>query len=149
MKILIDGDACNVISCTEKIAKEKDIECHIFCDTSRILDSEYSQIHVVDKGFDSTDFAILNKCSNGDIIITKDGGLAAMVLTKNAYAISPQGFEYTRENIEIYLNRRYIRQHEVKRTKRNQVKGLINHEIERIPFNKLLRSIISKSNKRK
>ena len=77
MKILVDGDSCNVIPTIEKLAKNKKIECHIFFDTNRIIESDYSILHVIDKGVDSVDFAILNNCEYGDIVVTKDGGLAA------------------------------------------------------------------------
>ena len=122
MQILIDGDACNVIELTEKVAKSKTIECHIYCDASRILESDYSEIHIIEKGRDSTDFAILKKCGINDIVITSDSGLAAMVLAKKAYVLNPHGFEYTNENIMGYLNRRHTRKNLMRKTNRNQVR---------------------------
>ena len=122
--ILIDGDSCNVIAITEKLAKKYAIPCHIYCDTHRFLESDYSEIHIVDSGRDSADFAIINKCGCNDIVITNDSGLAAMVLSRNAIAINSKGFEYTKHNIMSYLTTRYIRSHESKRLNRNQVKGI-------------------------
>ena len=124
MMILIDGDACGVINVTERLAKEMNIPCHIYCDTSRMLESSYSEIHIVDKGRDSADFAIINKCTSNDIVITNDSGLATMVLAKNGIAINAKGFEYTTHNIMSYLTKRYIRQHESKKLNRNQVHGM-------------------------
>lgn len=145
MQILIDGDSCNVISATEKIAKKKNIACHIYCDVTREIQSDYSEIHLVDKGKDTADFAILNKCETNDIIITNDSGLAAMVLAKKAYAINSHGFEYTPENIMTYLNKRYMRKHEMCKTNKKQVKGIIKVTHKRLPYNKLLQQVISKS----
>ena len=121
---------------------EKYPECHIFFDTNRIIESDYSVLHVIDKGADSVDFAILNNCKDGNIIITKGGGLAAMALAKNTFVISSNGFEYTKSNVNLYLIRAKI----VRHTKSNQVKGLIDHKAEQIPFKKLLYDIIKKSN---
>lgn len=149
MKILVDGDSCNVIPTIEKLAKNKKIECHIFFDTNRIIESDYSILHVIDKGVDSVDFAILNNCEYGDIVVTKDGGLAAMALAKNTFVISPGGFEFTKWNINLYLNRRYLRTMSIRHTKRNQVKGLVDHKAEHIPFKKLLYDTIKKATKGK
>lgn len=122
--ILIDGDACSVITKTEQLAKKYNIPCHIYCDTHRILDSNYSEIHIVDHGRDSADFAIVNKCGKNDIVITNDSGLAAMVLAKQSIAINSKGFEYTKQNILSLLTSRHIRSHEVRKTNRNQVKTM-------------------------
>ena len=108
MKILIDGDACSKIILIEKIAKQKNIPCHIYCDASRNLYSDYSEVHIVDIGFNSADMAIINHCKKGDIVITNDTGLAAMILAKSAYAINNHGMEFTDDNIAQLLIRRHI-----------------------------------------
>lgn len=108
MKILIDGDSCSKITLTEKIAKQKHIPCHIYCDTSRTISSSYSDIHIVDIGCNSADMAIINHCNKNDIVITNDTGLAAMILTKSAYAVNNHGIEFTNDNITQLLMRRHI-----------------------------------------
>lgn len=123
IKILIDGDACPVVATTEKIASEKNLECHIYCDTSRIIESDYSSIHIVDKGADATDFAIIRACGKNDIVITNDSGLAAMILSKKGIPITSYGMEYTDQNIMSFLNRRFMRQDAKRRTKRSRVSG--------------------------
>lgn len=123
IKILIDGDACPVVAVTEKIASEKNLECHIYCDTSRIIESDYSRIHIVDKGADATDFAIIKACGKNDIVITNDSGLAAMILTKKGIPLTSYGMEYTDKNIMSFLNRRFMRQDARRRTKRNRISG--------------------------
>lgn len=144
--ILIDGDACNVIQITEKLAKEKSIPCHIYCDTQRILESTYSEIHIVDRGRDSADFAIVNKCGHNDIVITNDSGLAAMVLAKNGIAINTKGFEYTKRNIMSYLTSRHIRNYESRRNNRNQIKGIDNNKHKpRNDYSKILRKVICRT----
>lgn len=145
MMILIDGDACNVITITEQLAQEKSIQCHIYCDTQRILESNYSEIHIVDKGRDSADFAIVNKCSYNDIVITNDSGLAAMVLAKHGIAINSKGFEYTKSNIMSYLTTRYIRDHESRKNNRNQIKGINSRHNFRNDYVKTLRKVICRT----
>lgn len=108
MKILIDGDSCSKIVLTEKIAKQKHIPCHIYCDASRDIYSNYSEVHTVDIGFNSADMAIINRCKKGDIVVTNDTGLAAMILVKSAYAINNRGIEFTNDNITQLLMRRHI-----------------------------------------
>lgn len=123
MKILIDGDSCSVISLTERIAKSNHIAVNIYCDTHHNITSEYSDIHIVDCDRNAADFAIIQNCNPTDIVITNDGGLAAMILAKRAHVLNSRGVEYTKHNIMTYLNSRHIRISETKRTKRNQVKG--------------------------
>lgn len=108
MKIIIDGDGCAVIKATESIAIKNGIECHIYCDATRLLYSDYSSIHVVTKGLDSADFAIVNNVEKGDVVITNDAGLAALILAKKGFALNSSGIEYTDRNIMSFLNRRYI-----------------------------------------
>lgn len=145
MTIYIDGDACNKIDAIEKIAKEKNIQCHIYCNTTKLLESDYSTVHIVDKGLDKTDFAILNKCGTNDIVITNDNGLAAMVLAKKAYAINTRGFEYTEHNIMLYLNNRHLRKQTVQKTNRHQVHGIMPANTKCQNFNKLLINTIIKA----
>lgn len=123
MKILIDGDACSVIGLTEMVARSANIPCHIYCDSSRVIESDYSEIHIVGTARDATDFAIINKCDNNDIVITNDSGLAAMVLAKKGYAIKSNGIEYDKTNINQFLNRRYVNAQTRRKTNRDCVKG--------------------------
>jgi uncharacterized protein YaiI (UPF0178 family) len=142
MKILIDGDACSVIKKTESIAKSNNIEVHIFCDTSRIINSEYSDVHIVDRGHDAADFAIVNHCNPDDIVITSDSGLAAMVLAKCAFVLNSRGVRYTNSNIMTELTRRHLRSAEHRRTNRNQCKGLTYENIQHNDFGKALQKLI-------
>ena len=82
MKILVDADACPVVKKIESVARQHQIPVILFCDTSRILQSSYSQIEVVGAGPDAVDFALIKECTAGDIVITQDYGLAAMALSK-------------------------------------------------------------------
>lgn len=108
MKILVDADACPVTRIVEKIAKKYDLECILLCDTNHVLSSEYSEVKVIGAGADAVDFALLNICSKGDIVVTQDYGVAAMILGKGAYGIHQSGKWYTNENIDQMLLERHL-----------------------------------------
>ena len=95
MKILIDADACPVVSIVEEIAQQYQVPLLLICDTSHIIDTEYGELITVDKGADSVDFFLINKAKKKDIIVTQDYGVAAMALGKGAYAIHQNGKWYT------------------------------------------------------
>ena len=80
----------------------------LFCDTNHIMHSDYAQIRIIGAGADAVDFALINACSAGDIVVTQDYGPAAMVLSKQAYAIHQSGRWYTAENIDTLLAERHI-----------------------------------------
>ena len=53
MKIYIDADACPVVSIAEKVAAKFQIPVILLCDTNHILQSDYSDVIVVDAGADA------------------------------------------------------------------------------------------------
>lgn len=108
MKILIDADGCPVVDISIKIGKDYSIPVIVMCDTSHIINKMSVEIIVLSKGYDSVDFALVNKVNKGDIIVTQDYGLAAMVLSKGGYPINQNGMLYTNENIEQLLFTRHI-----------------------------------------
>ncbi|MGG0177635.1 YaiI/YqxD family protein [Gottfriedia acidiceleris] len=108
MKILIDADGCPVVSETIKIAAEYKINVLLLCDTAHIMQREGAETIVVSQGADAVDFALVNRVVNGDLVITQDYGLAAMVLSKQAYVLNQNGFQYTNENIDSLLHTRYV-----------------------------------------
>ena len=108
MKILIDADGCPVVDISIKIGKDYNIPIIVMCDTSHIINKTGVETIVLSKGSDSVDFALVNKVNKGDIIVTQDYGLAAMVLSKGGYPINQNGMIYTDENIDKLLFTRHI-----------------------------------------
>ena len=108
MKVLVDADACPVTRIVEQVAKKNNIKCILLCDTNHILTSEYSEVKVISSGPDAVDFALLNLCSKGDIVVTQDYGVAAMILGKGAYGIHQSGKWYTNQNIDQLLMERHL-----------------------------------------
>ena len=60
-----------------------------------------------DKGSDSVDFALVNRVKPGDIVVTQDYGLASMCLAKCARVLNQNGLEYTADNMDALMLRRY------------------------------------------
>ncbi|WP_305303273.1 YaiI/YqxD family protein [Romboutsia ilealis] len=108
MKILIDADGCPVVDIAINLGKKYNIKTVIMCDTSHIINKVGVETVILSKGSDSVDFALVNKMSKDDIIITQDYGLAAMVLSKGGYPINQNGLIYSNENIDQLLFTRHL-----------------------------------------
>lgn len=108
MKIYVDADACPVVGIVERAARDHKIEVCLLCDTNHVLQSDYSEIKIIGVGADAVDFALINLCRAGDIVVTQDYGVAAMALGKNAYAIHQSGRWFTNDNIDQLLMERHV-----------------------------------------
>ena len=84
MKIYVDADACPVVAIVEQIAKEYEIPVTLLCDTNHVLYSDYSEVVTVGAGADAVDFKLVSLCHKGDIVVTQDYGVAAMILGKGS-----------------------------------------------------------------
>ncbi len=121
MKIIIDADACPVVDIAVGIAKERKLECIIVCDNTHFIQKDGAETIIVDKGADSADCKIANLTVKGDVIITQDYGLAALVLGKAGKELNQNGLIYSDTNIEKLLFTRYIGKKE--RMAGNRTKG--------------------------
>lgn len=110
MTIIVDGDACPAKDIIKTLAKKYNVEVHIFVDSSHYFEDDFFKIHVVSKGKDAVDIALVNFMERNDLIITQDYGLASMALAKTEYAVNPLGFRYTTKNIDELLFKRHISQ---------------------------------------
>lgn len=109
MRIIVDGDGCSGRESIEKVAKEYSIPLYLYCDINHSITLNYGEVIVCDSHFQSVDMVIFNKTLKNDIVVTQDYGVAAMVLSKGAYAISPTGFIYEEDNIDRLLFERHIK----------------------------------------
>ena len=62
----------------------------------------------VGQGFDVVDAAIVKLVSPGDLVVTADIPLAALVIEKDAHALNPRGELYTKDNIQGRLAMRNL-----------------------------------------
>ena len=123
MTIYVDADACPVIRITEKCARENKIPVVLLCDTNHILLSEYSEVVTIGAGADAVDFALINRCKRGDIVVTQDYGVAALALGKGAHPIHQSGKWYTHDNINQMLMERHIAKEERRKSSKHHLKG--------------------------
>ena len=107
MKVLIDADACPVTDIAIALCVANSTECLLLCDTTHELYRTGATTYVYDKGPDSVDFALINRVSPGDIVITQDYGLASMCLARDARVLHQDGWEYTPDNIDALLLQRH------------------------------------------
>lgn len=107
MKVLIDADACPVVNIAVALCKQTATECLLLCDTAHEMQRDGAQTLLFDKGADSVDFALVNRVSAGDIVITQDYGLASMCIAKGARVLHQDGWEYTQYNIDALLFQRH------------------------------------------
>ena len=108
MKILVDADACPVVRIVERIAQKNGIPCVLLCDTNHVLESDYSEVRTIGAGANAVDFALINFCRKGDIVVTQDYGAAVLALGKGAQAIHQSGKWYTEDNIDQMLMERHL-----------------------------------------
>ncbi len=107
MKLLIDADGCPVVDIALGLCREFQIPCLLLCDTAHLFHRQGAETLVFDKGADSVDFALVNRVSPGDIVITQDYGLASMCLARRAHVLHQDGWAYTQYNIDGLLAQRH------------------------------------------
>lgn len=107
MKVLIDADACPVVDIAVSTCKEFQIPCLLLCDTAHQMHKDGAETLIFDKGADSVDFALVNRVSFGDIVITQDYGVASMCMAKGARILHQDGWEYTEYNITGLMEQRH------------------------------------------
>ena len=123
MTVLIDADACPVTRLVTEIAKKHGVPVKILCDTNHVMTSDYAEVETVSAGADAVDFRIANLCKKGDVVVTQDYGVAAMALSKGAFAIHQSGMVYDNENIDRLLFRRFLTKEIRRSSSKNHLKG--------------------------
>jgi uncharacterized protein YaiI (UPF0178 family) len=109
MKIWIDADACPVVikEILFRAAQRTGMELTLVANQSiRVPAAANISMIQVAQGFDVADNEIVKRSGAGDLVITSDIPLAAEVIDKGAFALSPRGEWYSKENIRGRLNMR-------------------------------------------
>mgnify|MGYP001941572092 CR=1 FL=1 len=107
MKIWVDADACPVVikeilfRAAERVRIPVTLVANQYLQTPN---SQFISLLRVEAGFDKADTEIENRVSSGDLVITADIPLAADVLAKGGFVLSPRGEQYTKETIGARLN---------------------------------------------
>ncbi|GEC88865.1 MULTISPECIES: YaiI/YqxD family protein [Brevibacillus] len=105
-RVLIDADACprQALLTAQALCKELDWICLTFASYNHQIGNAN---HVtVDAGPQAVDMKLANETSSGDVVVTQDIGLAALILGKRAYALTPHGMVFDPERIAFHLEER-------------------------------------------
>src|SRR5690606_39073256 len=108
VKVLIDADGCPVVDQTITAARKYNLDVILLCDTSHEMYRDGAETVTVSKGADAVDFVLVNRVKKGDVVVTQDYGLAAMVLAKKGHPIDQNGRIYSSENIDQLLHGRHV-----------------------------------------
>jgi len=150
MKIFIDADGCPVVKHTIRIALKHKLHVMVVKNHSVHIENknpEFVEVVTVDTSRDSADYYIANHLSPGDLVITQDYGLAAMVLAKRSVGMSQNGLLYTEFNIDQLLDRRHINQEMRRKHKKHNSKFKKRTEEDNRIFESALEDYIKKQSK--
>lgn len=109
MKIWVDADACPQVikEILFRAANRTGVPLTLIANQPvRVPPSPVIRMIQVPRGFDVADNEIVNRLDAGDLVITSDIPLAAEVIAKGGWALSPRGELHTRENIGATLTMR-------------------------------------------
>lgn len=109
LKIIIDADACpkSVLSICQEIGDEFSLEVWTVASFNHNIN--WKNHITVGNSSQEADIQVMNLTRRGDIVVTQDWGLAAMILAKGAGAISPAGKIFRQETIEFLLEERELK----------------------------------------
>ena len=108
-KIWVDADACPTVikDILFRAAERTETEMTLVANQYvRVPPSKFIRAMQVTSGFDVADNEIVQRCAEGDLIITADIPLASEVIDKGATALNPRGEKYSKANIRARLNMR-------------------------------------------
>ncbi len=108
-KVIVDADACPRARLQVLQRQKKTWKYRLLTVASVDHRIDHADHIVVGKGQDAADLAVVNNTSRGDIVVTQDWGLAALVLGKGAFAISPSGRIFSEDNIDFLLEERSLK----------------------------------------
>lgn len=109
MEIWVDADACPAVikEILFRAARRTQVRLTLVANQPiRVPSSSNIRAIQVEPGFDVADDEIVTRCRAGDLVITSDIPLAAQVLDKGAYALSPRGEMFSVNDIQSRLTMR-------------------------------------------
>jgi uncharacterized protein len=109
--LFVDADACPVTREAITAGRAHGYRIMLVANTNQSFTRYEGRAGVetltVGTGPDAADFAIISELAQGDIVVTQDIGLAAMVLGRGAGAISPRGRIFYLSTIDIEMEVRH------------------------------------------
>jgi hypothetical protein len=113
MRIWVDADACPVVikEILYRAAERAQVPLTLVSNLAlRIPSSPFIETVRVPKGFDGADNRIAALMQPGDLVITADIPLAAVVVARGGRALDPRGELYTEDNVQEHLAVRNLMQ---------------------------------------
>ncbi|MDD3652745.1 MAG: DUF188 domain-containing protein [Desulfotomaculaceae bacterium] len=109
VKIIIDADAVpkSVLEICRQVSGQFTVPLVTVANFNHRIESE--RHIVVGDTSQEADIEVANQASKGDIVVTQDWGLAAIVLGKGAMALSPAGRIFNPASIDFLLEEREIK----------------------------------------
>ena len=106
MKIIVDADACpkEALASCIKLGRQYNIQVWTVASFNHNIESDHH--HIVGSDSQEADLKVVNLAEKGDIAVTQDWGLAAMLLGKDVRSLNPSGKEYLPETIDFMLEER-------------------------------------------
>lgn len=107
-QVWVDADACprNVMHFLRSNQAKFGYDLWTVSSSNHMLSGE--QHITVDPEPQAVDMVIANRMQPGDIVVTQDWGLAAIILGKQGLAIAPSGLIYTSERMPFMLEQRNV-----------------------------------------
>lgn len=108
-QIWVDADACPGVirEILFRAADRSQVDLTLVANQwLRTPPSRFIRALRVPAGFDVADSAIVERVHAGDLVVTQDIPLAALVLAKGAVALNPRGERYTPDNMAERLSMR-------------------------------------------
>jgi len=110
-RILVDADACPVRRDVDRLATRRDIEVVYFANRAQTFrPGPTGRIVLAGDEPDAADFAMVNESREGDVAVTEDVGLAAMLVPRGVIALSSRGKEYRADQMPTRLALRHVAQ---------------------------------------
>jgi len=109
VQLWVDADACPAVIKDILFRVADRLELPLTLVANRLLrvpPSPYIRALQVPMGFDVADTHLVERVVEGDLVITADIPLAAALIEKGAFALSPRGEFYSAENIRERLGMR-------------------------------------------
>jgi len=109
VRVIIDADACprDVLEICQRLGRAAGVSVWTVASFHHLIPSD--RHIVVGDAPDEADLAIVNATRAGDVVVTRDQGLAALVLGRKGHALSPEGRVYRPENVTFLLEERAIK----------------------------------------
>jgi uncharacterized protein YaiI (UPF0178 family) len=112
--VFIDADACPTTREAITVARSHGLPVILVGNGTQNFDKHLHRNGVeavqVGQGRDSADFAIVERLSPGDVVVTQDIGVAAMAIGRGAAALSPRGRVFYLATIDAELAVRHAEQ---------------------------------------